>query len=230
FLGKTVTKDLIWDCNISSSIKKAQQRIYALRPLRKFNLSQELMVQFYTATIESVITVSSVAQLSHQTDTHRLQHIIGSAEKTTGVKLPTLLDLHTSRTKKCAEKIITDKSHPGHHLFQCLPSGRRFSQMRIKTTRLQRSFFPHAFTLRKQLNTTTHIRKWTQSSIYWIKKCAFISLRLLNCRSVTRQSLSSLRASYRAMEHGSTLSFTTTALNPLNNGMEAPQAGPGSEE
>ncbi|KAI4890117.1 hypothetical protein NFI96_010763 [Prochilodus magdalenae] len=78
---------------------------------------------------------------------HRLQRIIRSAEKITGVKLPTLMDLHTSRTRKQGEKIITDPSHPGHHLFQRYPSGQRFSQIRIKTTRLQRSFFRHAITL-----------------------------------------------------------------------------------
>ncbi|KAI4895321.1 hypothetical protein NFI96_009024 [Prochilodus magdalenae] len=120
-LGTTITNNLKWDCNISSIIKKAQQRMYFLHQLRKFNLSQELMVQFYTATIESVITSSITVWGSSATkhDIHRLQCIIRSAEKTTGVKLPPLLDLHTSR----ARKIITDPSHPGHHLLQRLPSG-----------------------------------------------------------------------------------------------------------
>ncbi|KAL7885902.1 hypothetical protein AOLI_G00061970 [Acnodon oligacanthus] len=39
-----------------SIIKRAQQRTYFLRQLRKFNLPQELMARFYTAIIESVIT------------------------------------------------------------------------------------------------------------------------------------------------------------------------------
>ncbi|KAI4874870.1 hypothetical protein NFI96_034440, partial [Prochilodus magdalenae] len=66
----------------------------SLRQLRKFNLSQELMVQFYTATIESVITMSITVWGSSATkhDTHGVNHIIKSAVKTTGVKLPTLLD------------------------------------------------------------------------------------------------------------------------------------------
>ncbi|KAI4900213.1 hypothetical protein NFI96_011922, partial [Prochilodus magdalenae] len=115
FLGTTLTKDLKWDCNTSSIIKKVQQRMYFLRQLR-FILSQELAVQFYTATIESVSTTSITVCGSSATkyDTHRQQCLIRSAEKTTGVKLPTLLDLNTSRTRKRAEKIITDPSHPGH--------------------------------------------------------------------------------------------------------------------
>ncbi|KAI4883462.1 hypothetical protein NFI96_007749 [Prochilodus magdalenae] len=117
--------------------------------MKPSRFSHSLMVQFYPATMESVIlspiTVWGSSATKH--DIHRLQCIIRSAGKTTGVKRPTLLDLHTSRTRRRAEKIITDASHPGHHLFQGLPSGQRFSQMRIKTTRSQRSFFPHAITL-----------------------------------------------------------------------------------
>ncbi|KAL6463905.1 hypothetical protein MHYP_G00282960 [Metynnis hypsauchen] len=103
--------------------------MYFLCQLRKFNLPQELMVQFYTAMIESIITTSITVWGSSATkhDLHRLQCII--------------------RTRKRAEKISTDPSHPRHHLFQLLPSGRRFSHMRIRTSRLKRSFFPQAITL-----------------------------------------------------------------------------------
>ncbi|KAI4875604.1 hypothetical protein NFI96_020122 [Prochilodus magdalenae] len=78
FLGTTVTKDLKWDCNISSIIKKDQQRMCFLHQLRKFNLSLDLIVQFYTSTIESVITSSITVWSSSATkhDTHRLQRII----------------------------------------------------------------------------------------------------------------------------------------------------------
>lgn len=36
-------------------VKKAQQKMYFLHQLRKFNLSQELLFQFHTATIQSVL-------------------------------------------------------------------------------------------------------------------------------------------------------------------------------
>lgn len=58
FLGTTITRDLQWDSNISSFTKRAQQRMYLLHQLKKFNLPQELMVQFYTVIVESVITTS----------------------------------------------------------------------------------------------------------------------------------------------------------------------------
>ncbi|KAK3514591.1 hypothetical protein QTP70_021641, partial [Hemibagrus guttatus] len=53
FLGTTISQDLKWDTHIDSIVKKAQQRLYVLRQLRKFNLPQELLTHFYSAVIES---------------------------------------------------------------------------------------------------------------------------------------------------------------------------------
>ncbi len=55
FLCTTISQDLKWDNHIDSIVKKAQQRLYFLRQLRKFNLPQELLIQFYSAIIESVL-------------------------------------------------------------------------------------------------------------------------------------------------------------------------------
>ena len=45
FLGTILSQDLKWELNISSLTKKAQQRMYFLRQLKKFNLT--MMVHFY---------------------------------------------------------------------------------------------------------------------------------------------------------------------------------------
>ncbi|KAK3507898.1 hypothetical protein QTP70_002528 [Hemibagrus guttatus] len=58
FLGTTISQDLKWDTHIDATIKKAQQRLYFLRQLRKFNLPQELLTHFYSAVIESVLCTS----------------------------------------------------------------------------------------------------------------------------------------------------------------------------
>ncbi|KAK3508746.1 hypothetical protein QTP70_004225 [Hemibagrus guttatus] len=52
FLGTTISQDLKWDTHIDSIVKKAQQRLYFLRQLRKFNLPQELLTQIYSAVID----------------------------------------------------------------------------------------------------------------------------------------------------------------------------------
>ncbi len=58
FLGTTISQDLKWDIHIDSIVKKAQQSLFFLRQLRKFNLPRELLKQFYYAIIESVLCTS----------------------------------------------------------------------------------------------------------------------------------------------------------------------------
>ncbi|XP_061639048.1 ubiquitin carboxyl-terminal hydrolase 32 isoform X3 [Phyllopteryx taeniolatus] len=98
--------------------------MYFLRLLRKHGLPQELLRQFYTAVIESVLYSSITVWFGAATkkDKLRLQRTIKTAERIVGTPLPTLEDLHVARTKTRACKILLDPPHPGHQLFQLLPS------------------------------------------------------------------------------------------------------------
>ncbi|XP_078802544.1 uncharacterized protein LOC144991976 [Oryzias latipes] len=58
FLGTIISQDLKWEQNISSITKKVQQRMYFLRQLKKFHLPEKMLVDFYTAIIESTLTSS----------------------------------------------------------------------------------------------------------------------------------------------------------------------------
>ncbi len=138
FLGTTISQDLKWDNHIDSIVKKAQQRLYFLRQLRKFNLSQELLKQFYSAIIESILCTSITVWFSSATksDLRRLQ----TAERIIGTTLPTLQELYLSRVSKRAGKITLYPSHPAHSLFERLPSGRRYRALSTRTNR--NSFFP----------------------------------------------------------------------------------------
>ncbi|XP_061638916.1 uncharacterized protein LOC133482616 [Phyllopteryx taeniolatus] len=146
FLGISVSQNLKWEININSVLKKAEQRIYFLRLLRKQGLPQEQLRQFYTAVIESVLCSSITVWFGAATkkDKLRLQRTIKTAGKIVGTPLPTLEDLHAARTKTRAYKILLDPPHPGHQLFQLLPSGRRYRTMKTKTSRHSNSFFPLA--------------------------------------------------------------------------------------
>ena len=139
FLGTIISQDLKWELNISSLTKRAQQRMYFLRQLKKFNLPKTMMVHFYTSIIESILTSSITIWYVASTanDKGRLQRIITSAEKVIGCNLPSLQDLFASRTLRRAGTIVADPSHPGHKLFEVLPSG-------YQTSRHKTSFFPAA--------------------------------------------------------------------------------------
>ncbi|KAK3506587.1 hypothetical protein QTP70_010160, partial [Hemibagrus guttatus] len=99
FLGTTISQDLKWDTHIDATIKKAKQRLYFLRQLRKFNLPQELLIHFYSAVIESVLCTSITVWFGSATksDMRRLQRTVRTAERIIGAPLPTLQELYTSR-------------------------------------------------------------------------------------------------------------------------------------
>ena len=157
FLGTLITQDLKWELNISSLIKKAQQRMYFLRQLKKFNLPKAMMVHFYSTIIESILTSSISVWYAAATarDKDRLQRVIHSAEKVIGCNLPSLQDLYASRTLRRAGKIAADPSHPGHSLFETLPSGRRLRSIRTRTSRHTNSFFPSAVGLINKARSST---------------------------------------------------------------------------
>ncbi|KAJ8374254.1 hypothetical protein SKAU_G00048340 [Synaphobranchus kaupii] len=115
FLGTIISRDLKWELNISSLIKKAQQRMFFLWQLKKFNLPRTMMVQFYTSIIESILTFSITTWFPAASvrDKTRLRRVIRSAERVIGCDLPSLQALHDSRALKPARKIIADPLPPG---------------------------------------------------------------------------------------------------------------------
>ncbi len=110
FMGTTISQDLKWDNHIDSIVKKAQQRLYFLHQLMKFNLPQELLIQLYSAIIESVLCTSITVWFSSATksDLRRLRRVVQTAELIIGTTLPTLQELYSSRVSKRADKITLD--------------------------------------------------------------------------------------------------------------------------
>ena len=59
FLGIHISRDLKWATRTTTVVKKAQQRLYCLRRLRKFNVSPHMLRAFYNSTIESILTATA---------------------------------------------------------------------------------------------------------------------------------------------------------------------------
>ncbi len=146
FLGVHITEDLTWGANTAELVKKAQQRLYFLRVLRKNNIPQNLLVSFYGCSIESILTYCLCVWFSSCTVAQRkaLQGVRKVAQKIVGCPLPSLEELHSSRCLKKAQNILQDSSHPGHNLFGLLPSGRWYRTIKTRTNRLKNSFYPTA--------------------------------------------------------------------------------------
>ncbi len=110
FLGTTISKDLKLDNHIESIVKKAQHGLYSLRQLRKLNLPQELLKQFYCAIIESVLCISMTVWFSSATksDLRRLWRVVRTADRIIGTILPTLQELFLSRVSRSVGNITLD--------------------------------------------------------------------------------------------------------------------------
>ncbi len=121
FLGTTISQDLKWDNRIESMVKKAQQRLYFLRQLRKFNLPQELLKQFNSAIIESILCTSITVWFSSATKSNlrRLWRVVQTAERIIGTTLPTLQELYSSRVSKRSVKITLDPHIQHTHSLNC---------------------------------------------------------------------------------------------------------------
>ncbi|KAI3355628.1 hypothetical protein L3Q82_017917, partial [Scortum barcoo] len=81
FLGVHILDDLTWTLNITQLVKKAHQRLYFLRRLRKFGMSQRTQRTFYTAIIESILTSCIMEWYGNSTaaDRKHLQRVVRAA-------------------------------------------------------------------------------------------------------------------------------------------------------
>ncbi len=149
YFGVNISEDLTWTAHIQTQVKKARQRLYHLRQLRKFRVSSAILKTFYSGAIESVLTqcISEWYGNSSNQDCKALQRVVRLAERISGSALPSLQDIYFKRCKSRAAKIIKDSNPPGNHFFISLPSGKCFRRMMAKTERLRRRFFPQAIRL-----------------------------------------------------------------------------------
>ncbi|RXN39337.1 CBL-interacting kinase 4-like protein [Labeo rohita] len=114
--------------------------------LRDFRLPSKVLRNFYSCTIESILTGNILTWFGNSTmqDRRALQRVVRSAERTIHTELP---DLHSIYSRRCwtkARKIVKDLSHPNNELFSLMRSGKRFRSLKANTERLRRSFFPQA--------------------------------------------------------------------------------------
>ncbi len=93
FLGATISQDQKWDNHIDSIVKKAQQRLYFLHLLRKFNLPQELLKKFHSAIIDSILCTSISIWFGSATKSDQIR--LRSAERIIGTTFPTLQELYS---------------------------------------------------------------------------------------------------------------------------------------
>ena len=114
FSGTTIANTLQRDLNAESIPKMAQQRmLFFLCQLKKFRVNKSILTQSYRAIIESVLTFS-VTVWYGSASLHNKNMLEGIVKAASNIIL------------RKATTIISVSSHPANHLFELLPSGKRF--------------------------------------------------------------------------------------------------------
>jgi hypothetical protein len=149
YLGSRVAKDLSWGANIDKCTSKAMKRMYGLRKLKEFQLSQKLQVLFYRSTIESVLLFGIAVWGGNvsKKDRKKLNRVRKCACRIIGCSLPKWEAEYGNKVKQLGEKIRNDTSHPLNRMFITLPSGRRLRHVKARTGRLSKSFIPQAISM-----------------------------------------------------------------------------------
>ncbi len=114
YLGVNISEDLTWTTHIQTQVKKARQRLYHLRQLRKFRVSPAILKTFYSGAIESVLTQCISVWYNNATnqDCKALQRVVRLAERISGSTLPSLQGIYLKRCRSRAAKITKDSNHP----------------------------------------------------------------------------------------------------------------------
>ena len=113
YLDVHITVGLTWALHTDSVVRKARQRLFHLRHLRKFQVSPQILRNFCSCTIENILMGNITVWYGNSTEQDRktLQR---------GVALPCLKDIYTRRYKNKARRIIKDPNHPDNGLFSLL--------------------------------------------------------------------------------------------------------------
>ena len=145
FLGTTISSDLSLG-KITLCITKAQQRLYFLRQFRRFGIAQEIMIRFYHAIIESILTFSIVVLFGRagQDEKQQVEAIVMGASRFIASELPSIQSIYHARCARKSRSITRDTTHPVNHLFELLSSGKRYRNIKTRTTRHKNSFYPQA--------------------------------------------------------------------------------------
>ncbi|KAK1791996.1 hypothetical protein P4O66_001780 [Electrophorus voltai] len=117
-----ISQDLSWSRHTNSLAKKARQRLYHLRCLRDIRLLSKMLWNFYTCTIESILTGNITIWFGNSTkqDRQALQRVVHSAEHITHMEITDLQTIYHKSFQTKARRIVKDPNHPNNRLFSLL--------------------------------------------------------------------------------------------------------------
>ena len=130
FLGMLITDDLKWNSHIENTVSKASKRLYFLRQLKRADVQESLLLQFYTACIRSILEYG--CQVFHSSlpdylsmDLERVQRRalkiiypeLNLKEAIEQAKMTTLKNRREKLNQKLFTSIQENREHKLYHLL-----------------------------------------------------------------------------------------------------------------
>ena len=155
YLGVNIESNAKWDSHVHSQIKKANQRLYFVRCLRRLSVDVRLINLCYNSLISRVLLYAVSVWFEScgeglRKDTVKIRK---KAERIVGTNDGLLIEPRVAHKNKCIallNKISSDDTHPLFKYFRMLPHGNRYSSIQCRTTRFKNSFIPTCIRLYNQ--------------------------------------------------------------------------------
>ena len=149
YLGTFFDSTLSFTKNTEYIFKKAMQRLYLLRKLNSYGVSEDILETVYRSLIESVLTFDMYTWFGNLGVRNRntLSRIVKMGSKIVGKGQRQLTDIYTTRMRRKAQHIVSDPVHPLFTEFKKLPSGRRYRAAIATKNIYKKSFIPSAISL-----------------------------------------------------------------------------------
>jgi hypothetical protein len=97
FLGVHNPNKLTWSKHTKTVAKRARQKLFPFRRLKRFGMGPQILKRFFSCTIESITAWYGNGSAS---DHKALQWVVRMAQYITGAKLPAIQDLYTRRCQR----------------------------------------------------------------------------------------------------------------------------------
>ena len=127
YLGTLLDASLSICDHVDCVYKKAQQRLFLLRKLKLFDVSQHILQLVYRGLIECVLSFNIITWYGNVSAKNKIKpaRIVNTATKLTGNEQKHLSSIYNAALNRKARQILYDPTHPLNDAFQKLPSGRR---------------------------------------------------------------------------------------------------------
>ena len=125
YLGIIIDDKFTFNKNIEALYKKVNSRMYSVRQLSKLRIDRKVMDIFYSATIQSVLSVNITCWYGNCNLElkNKLGKIMKNCRKLGVRNIIPLIDTYKKATVRRCEVIHHDPLHPLSQYYQMLPSG-----------------------------------------------------------------------------------------------------------